>query len=287
MAGHRKVIFVIMLLGAAALLPREGEVRTWYVKADSTGDAPTIRAAVDSTVVGDTVLVGPGTYEFSSCVRLPHGITIRSEAGPTATRIVSMQPPNYPLCAFSIRDLWGSRTEISGFWFEEFIGYVSSVGIVHIEHSESVYVHHNVFTNNDGTALDVSQGPCYVICVENNTFVGGYYAIRNNAGATFGGSALYNIIWSQQEGIYWFQLAGCNCVQDMEGYVPPDFHADPQFCGTIESGNLYIQSDSPCAPGNDPSEAHCDSVLIGALPVGCGTTPVKRATWGYIKSIYR
>jgi hypothetical protein len=287
MFGHRKVVFAILLVGLAALSPRDGQVRTWYVKADSTGDAPTIRAAVDSTVAGDTVLVGPGTYEFTSCIDLPHGITIRSEAGPTETRIIGAKPPSYPLCAFYVENLRDARTEISGFWFEQLDPYVSSLGVVSIRISDSVYVHHNVFANHLGASVDVRDSPCNYIFVENNTLVGGSYAIRNTAGPTIGGAVRYNIIWSQYEGLLWFDWVRCNCIRDTVYIVSYNIYADPQFCGTIESGNLYIQSDSPCAPGNDPFEAFCDSVLIGALPVGCGTTPVRRATWGSMKTIYR
>ena len=37
--------------------------RTWHVRADSTGDAPTIQAAIDSASGGDSVLVAEGLYE--------------------------------------------------------------------------------------------------------------------------------------------------------------------------------------------------------------------------------
>jgi hypothetical protein len=36
--------------------------RTWYVKADGSGDAPTIQAAIDLSINGDTVLIAPGIY---------------------------------------------------------------------------------------------------------------------------------------------------------------------------------------------------------------------------------
>ena len=38
---------VVGLLGAAG-----SEARTWYVKPDMTGDAPTIQAAIDSAATG-------------------------------------------------------------------------------------------------------------------------------------------------------------------------------------------------------------------------------------------
>jgi hypothetical protein len=47
-----------------------------------------------------------------------------------------------------------------------------------------------------------------------------------------------------------------------------NFSADPQFCGVAGSRLYKLQSDSPCAP--DHSDC---GLLIGARPVGCGTTP--------------
>ncbi len=65
---------------------------------------------------------------------------------------------------------------------------------------------------------------------------------------------------------------------------PSCFIADPQFCGIPGSGNFYLQSDSPSAPGNHPGGLACG--LIGAFPVKCGVTDVKSKTFGAIKSLY-
>lgn len=59
--------------------------------------------------------------------------------------------------------------------------------------------------------------------------------------------------------------------------------ADPLFCAP-ETGDWTLQDGSPCAPFSPPNP-ECD--LIGAWPVGCGGTPVTRATWGGIKASYR
>jgi predicted outer membrane repeat protein len=58
------------------------------------------------------------------------------------------------------------------------------------------------------------------------------------------------------------------CIAGQIG-VNGNFSEDPQFCG---SGNYFLQSDSPCAPGNHPDQFACD--LIGTLDVYCEETDV-------------
>ncbi len=74
--------------------------RTWYVRPDGLGDAPTIRAAcADSARSGDLILLAPGRYTWSGqgggdenygMILLPRdvpGFTLRGEAGAGATII--------------------------------------------------------------------------------------------------------------------------------------------------------------------------------------------------------
>ncbi len=81
------------LIAAAILSPRAAEGRVWTVHADSTGDAPTIAAALDSAAAGDTVLVGGGVYTHivadgaaaNSVAPMKSGVTLLGEAGAAAT----------------------------------------------------------------------------------------------------------------------------------------------------------------------------------------------------------
>jgi len=66
--------------------------RTWHVRADRTGDVPTIQAALDSARAGDIVLVAPGTYTWTtedaddtapspSLLYMVPNVTLRGESG--------------------------------------------------------------------------------------------------------------------------------------------------------------------------------------------------------------
>jgi hypothetical protein len=58
---------------------------------------------------------------------------------------------------------------------------------------------------------------------------------------------------------------------------------DPEFCGITGSGNYYLRSGSPCAPGNHPDGYDCG--LIGAFEVKCDV-PTKKTSWGALKSLF-
>jgi predicted outer membrane repeat protein len=57
--------------------------RSWFIRADGLGDAPTIQAGIDSAASGDTVTVACGAYHEHS-ITLKSGILLTSETGDAA-----------------------------------------------------------------------------------------------------------------------------------------------------------------------------------------------------------
>jgi hypothetical protein len=143
-------------------------------------------------------------------------------------------------------------------------------------------------------ALDIRRPN---VIVENNTIDEAYFGIIGAAGAGY--VIRNNIITRADYGIHGSELnpptVECNDVfgssESLYSGIPDqtglngNISVDPEFCGIDDSGNYYLQSDSPCAPGNHPNGYECD--LIGSLPVNCGKVGVERKSWGTIKSLYK
>jgi hypothetical protein len=270
-----RLLFSALLtpLVLASLTYADSLARTWYITTDGLGDAPNIEAGVDSAVAGDTVLVGPGTFEVYQ-VHLKNGVTLTSENGPNYTRIT---PPfqEYPSYAVACEDA-PSRTEISGFWFD---GFRWIRGAIWISFCTDLVVRNNVFTGNEhGIQLAPLHYQHSFVYIESNTFVNNDYLAIEGQGQN--GQVTNNIVYDPVN-LHSFSFVSCNCFLDTSPIG--NFQADPQFCGP--PGSLYLQSDSPCAPGNAPLPFECG--LIGALPVGCDTVHTEPKTWGVIKAIYR
>ena len=84
---------------------------------------------------------------------------------------------------------------------------------------------------------------------------------------------------------------------DVYGNLPDDFvfmadptgtdgniSEDPLFCPDSGPREYPLREDSPCAPGNHPDGDDCG--LIGAFPVGCGTTATEDTNWSRIKRLF-
>jgi hypothetical protein len=270
---------VLGVLGFGLAWPSASTSRTWYVKVDGTGDAPTIQAGIDSAVAGDIVLVGSGTYQIDEQVNLKNGITVVSESGPHQTKIVPV-PGTNPPCAFLCYAIAGGiTTTIDGFWIKDFLERPDwgwpACGLI-FSACGSMMVRNNIISSNVVGVYGTLDG---TVDFRNNTLVGNDSGIENHGPIQF--NCTYNIIWDRILG------GGAYCFNDVMNIADPpagcpNFSQDPEFCGPM-ADNYFLQSDSPCAPGNSPWP---EVGLIGARPVACGTVKVQTTTWGAIKENY-
>lgn len=70
-----------------ALSTVNSHARTWLILPDGTGDAPTIQAGIDSSVIGDSVVLGCGTY-YEANLQMKSGVDLLSDSGDPECAIV-------------------------------------------------------------------------------------------------------------------------------------------------------------------------------------------------------
>lgn len=270
-------------LGIAAtislLLSAPVAARTWYINAAGTGDAPTIEAAADSAVSGDTVLVAAGTYHLDNASVGP-GVVLTSESGPYVTRILAPSPSTRVGVGCRAYPLGHAYTEVSGFWFEGYM-HINGAGLSISGSATIVHVKNCIFAGSlHGLEANLSAH----LYAENCTFFDntyGLYIALTGADVELS----YSIMWDHifgKENVWTVAVAYRDLSDYLYGYWY--LNEDVQFCGE-GVGNVYLQSDSPCAPGNhywDPADVR----VIGALPVGCSTVKTEATTWGRLKALY-
>jgi len=288
----RNFIFVLALVVTVAPV----SAATWYVRSDGSGDAPNIQAGVDSSATGDTVLVAAGTYtgvgnydiDFSG-----KAIVVTSEFGPTSTTIDCQSNGR----GFVFQNGEGASSVLQGFTITNGLS-AGRGGAVSCENS-SPEISYNVIISNHA----VGHGGGIAVrwaspSIHNNTISenstdarGGAIAVQNTSSpviyqnilsysslgegiACIGGAA--NAIVSCND-IYGNAGGDAVCGLDAGGNAS----TDPQFCGVVGSGDAYLQSDSPCAPG----QSACGQ-LVGALGINCATVDNEAVSWGGIKALF-
>jgi hypothetical protein len=168
----------LLLIGLLMFIPQLTTARTWYITPDGLGDAPTIRAGIDSAVAGDTVLVACGTY-YERNIIMKSGVALVSESGEADCVTIDAEYLNR---VFTCGDC-DLPTLIKGFTITRGMPYLGNPGLAGgmlvgrgldlvIENCEFL----NNWTHHGAGVYCVMASPTFVNCI-----------FRDNYGVTEGG----------------------------------------------------------------------------------------------------
>ncbi len=177
--------------------------RTWRVRPDGTGDAPTVQAGIDSSEDGDVVLVGPGTYYENINLR-GKAIHLLGEKGPEVTVLDGSREDSTVVNCESGET---NDTIIEGFTITGGRGWTplgdtttKAGGGISCYHSTPI-IRNNVIRDNQalndprggnsrGGAINIgSRGASQPMIVEGN-IIEGNYCSRNSGGINIAGPCI-------------------------------------------------------------------------------------------------
>jgi hypothetical protein len=256
--------------------------RVWHVPSE----VGTIKAALDSSVYGDTVLVAPGTYH-EYLLGLKSGVVLASEAGPEST-VVDANGISRLFYAYDLES-----THVSGFTFTG--AWTTGSGGAAYLNSSDVTFQHCIFTGNTavaGGAVYVSAtaagvSPTFLNCsfVANESGTGAShihcinfpvvtlgncvlaYGIHGPAVTCEGSSAALlscSDVYGNEGGDWVGYIAGQETING-------NLSVNPVFCDW-PGGDFHLSPCSPCGP-----DFTGDCGIIGALGVGGGPEPTLTA----------
>lgn len=174
------------VFGALAILyTSSASATTWYVLPDSTGDAPTIQAAIDSATAGDSILVAAGHYFVILDAVFKDDIVLVSESGPAVT-ILDALPSMNPQSRQVLRISFSDGFTVEGFTMQNAKPIVvpnNEGGGIRITRSRA-FVRNNIIRanqimNGGAISFDLNCTGCAGSIVEGNTFennLGGHTA---------------------------------------------------------------------------------------------------------------
>jgi hypothetical protein len=183
--GALSILLAVLLHGCGPDRPTssggDSSARTWQVFADGTGDAPTIQAAIDSSMDGDTIRIGPGTYaevlniENKSLVLAGEGDGESHRA--TITKPDSLSPSNLSILFVAGNRLEIRRLRMAGSTTSEIDGgAIHALGPGHLVLRES-WFENNGASSDDGLPVNPQGGAVYFqggdsLTIEECRFVG-------------------------------------------------------------------------------------------------------------------
>ncbi|MEE8576871.1 MAG: right-handed parallel beta-helix repeat-containing protein, partial [candidate division Zixibacteria bacterium] len=205
--------------------------RTWYVKADGSGDAPTIQAAVDSALTGDSILVAAGTYTGTGnrdITFYSKNLTLLSEDGAELTIIDCQGSVSDEHQALILQGGQDTSTVIDGLTITG--SYMSdwNEGAIRLT-SSSAIIRNCVVTANTGHGIYQPYGSIYLFLDSCEISGHSWSGVQAGGDTTIVTNSV--ISSNDQEGIFWESwayLEVSNCL----------------FAGNGERG-LFIWTDSP------------------------------------------
>ncbi len=262
---NRRFLFALLcLVSAPWLAPRGAAARTWHVTADGTGDAPTIKAAIDSAAAGDVIELACGTYFESH--NLAHqlyptsGLTIRGETGDPACVVIDAQTSVDLGSVFWMSGQSDIRFEgltvTGGDAIDVFLS--SAGGGFRIRDCTGIVLDHCVITGNrgrwgGGMDIDASEVTLLDCVVTGNT------ALVTGGGLSISGT-----------------FHAVNTV--IADNTAPGEGAD----GAVDTGTAAVFTCCDLAPARWQ--------LYGTMvrdDADCGPVPVADGSWGSLKALYR
>ena len=143
----RTYLGVLLSCVLLTLVAGVASARTWQILADGTGDAPSIQAGIDSAAVGDTVLVGSGTYH-EAIDFLGKDVVVKSSSGPEVTILDGSGLGRYVV---SILSHEGRSAVLEGLTVTG-----GGLGVAIFQANPSII--DNIVRDNQGTSLGIGAG---------------------------------------------------------------------------------------------------------------------------------
>jgi len=258
---------IIWILFVVTIISSTADARIWHIQPDSTGDAPTIDAAIDSSMAGDVIELACGTYHEDGLV-IKSGITIRSESGqPDCATIEGRQIPNNP---GSIFYSWGTDdttlleglTITGGLANDNFWGVTG--GGMNISSASVLTVKRCLITGNSaraaGGVIIIESQVTFIDCVitENeatHSSPGGVNVVGNSSLSAYNTTIISNIAAS-----FW----------PVDGYVALDSEAYFNCCDIDQTWWQFVGGANYEVDDSD-----------------CGEVADEAQNWGSLKALYR